>query len=123
MINGIQDVYVNVADMSRAIAFYTDLLGCTVVYQDEYWCSLDAFGLKLGLHWTGGDAVPAVPFDHHGPHAGATITFRSDDVTADKQRLLEHGVVVVGEVDESFGHLVIFRDPDGNFLKLMRQKY
>ncbi|RZM77178.1 VOC family protein [Leptolyngbya iicbica] len=123
MINGIQDVYVNVADMQRAIAFYTDLLGCSVLYQDEHWCSLDAHGLKIGLHWTGGDAVPAVPFDEHGPHAGATITFRSDDVATDKAMLQNQGVEIVGEIDESFGHLVIFRDPDGNFLKLMRQKY
>ena len=123
MITGIQDVYVNVADMQRSLDFYTQVLGCQVTYEDEYWSSLDAYGLKLGLHWTGGEPVPPVPFDEHGADAGATITFRSDDVTADQQRLLEKGVTVVGEIDEEFGHLVVFRDPDGNFLKLMRPKY
>lgn len=123
MIDGIQDVYVNVSDMSRAIRFYTEVLQCKVLYEDEYWCSLDAYGLKIGLHWNGGVEVPAVPFDEHGPHSGATITFRSDNIPADKQMLCDRGVEIVGEFDEDFGHLVVFRDPDGNFLKLMKQKY
>ncbi len=123
MIDGIQDVYVNVSDMERSIAFYCDLLGCKVIFQSQHWTSLDAFGLKIGLHWTGGNQVPPVNFDSHGPHSGATITFSSSDVTSDKKVLINGGVNIVCEVDEEFGHLVVFTDPDGNFLKLMKQKY
>ncbi len=122
-IKGIQDVYVNVADMARAIDFYRRVLGCQPTYSSEHWTSLDAYGLKLGLHWTGGPAVPVVPHDAHGPFVGATVTFQSDDIAADKQHLLAHGVVIVGETNADFGDVVVFRDSEGNLLKLMRQKY
>ena len=123
MIVGIQDVYYNVSDMARAVAFYTDVLGCEVRFGDEYWTSLSAHGINLGLHGTNGRAVPEVPQDEHGANAGGTLTFKSDNFTADKEKLISHGVIIVGEVNADFGNVLIFKDPDGNILKLMQPNY
>ena len=123
MITGIQDVYYNVSDMDRAVAFYTAVLGCQHRFGDAYWTSLDAHGINLGLHGTNGRPVPDIPQDSHGSHCGATLTFKSDDFAADKAHLEAHKVTIVSEVIADFGSVLIFKDPDGNILKLMQPNY
>ncbi|WP_413943246.1 VOC family protein [Bdellovibrio sp. HCB-162] len=34
-----------------------------------------------------------------------------------------HGVKILGEDDQPWGHMLVFEDPDGNVLKLMNPKY
>jgi extradiol dioxygenase family protein len=110
--------------MARATAFYCEVLGCEVTYGDDYWTSLDAYGLKIGLHWTEGESIPPILHDDHGAFVGATITFSSDNILQDKERLQRrHNVEIIGELDEAFGHLLVFKDSEGNILKLMHQKY
>lgn len=120
MITGVQDVYYNVSDMGRALAFYRDVLGLAVTDDDPYFTALTAGGMRLGLHWTGGGAVPEIPHDAHGPHAGGTLTFRVADAGAAAKRLREHGVEVLSHTSQSWGTIVVFKDPDGNILKLMQ---
>lgn len=121
MIEGLQDVYVNVADMQRALAFYQGTLGLRVVESSEHWSALDVGGVRLGLHWTGGPPVPEVPYDDHGPHTGAVITLRVTDVEEVAAKLRDAGVRVLGAVSHApWGSLVSFADPDGNVLKLMQ---
>ena len=123
MITGIQDVYYNVSDMARAVRFYTEVLGCTVNFGDDYWTSLSAHGINLGLHGTNGRPVPTIDQDEHGANCGATLTFKSNDFTADKALLQTHNVTIVSEVIADFGSVLIFKDPDGNILKLMQPNY
>ncbi len=120
MITGVQDVYYNVQDMERAVRFYRDVLGIRVVDTSEHWSSLDVGGVRVGLHGTGGSPVPAVPRDPHGAHAGATLTLRVDDLVAAAARLEAHGAKILGRLDFPWGCFVVFEDPDGNVLKLMR---
>ncbi|MGE0712848.1 MAG: VOC family protein [Planctomycetota bacterium] len=122
MITGVQDVYYNVEDMDRAVAFYTGVLGCTKLDGNPYWTSLELGGLRLGLHWTEGGPVPRTPRDAHGAHCGATLTLRSDDVPGDRARLEQAGAKVLGQDDAPWGTMLVFEDPDGNVLKLMRPK-
>lgn len=121
VITGLQDVYVNVADMDRAVAFYRDLLGLPLVETSPWWSALDCGGVRLGLHGTGGDPVPPIPHDAHGPHCGAVITLRTDHIDADYERFSEAGVTFLGPIAwEPWGSLAVFTDPDGNVLKLMQ---
>lgn len=121
MILGLQDVYVNVSDMDRAVAFYTEVLGLKLLDQSPYWSSLDCNGLRFGLHGTGGEPVAAVPHDDHGPHAGSVLTFRSDDAHADAKRLTQRGATLISAVTEQpWGTLFTFSDPDGNVHKCMQ---
>lgn len=123
MIKGVQSVYYNVKDMKRAMEFYCDVLNMQNVYESEHWTSLEAWGTIVALHWTGGSDVPAIPKDSHGPHMGAVLTLISDDISKDRKKLEDAGAHILGEVDEPWGHMLTFEDPDGNILKLQNPKY
>ena len=121
MIVGVQDVYVYVADMERAIRFYRDLLGLAVTYNDGQWAALDVGGVRFGLHGTGGKPVPAIPRDAGGAKAGATLTLRSTKINEDVDRLRSVGVRFLGDITRAdWGAVAAFEDPDGNVLKLMQ---
>lgn len=123
MITGIQDVYYNVADMKRAVAFYRDVLGSAPAYESTHWTSFRVGSGTFALHWTEGSPVPPVPRDPHGPHAGATVTLRVEDCHKAFEALKRRGVKFLSGVEEQpWGDLATFEDPDGNVLKLMQPK-
>lgn len=121
MIVGVQDVYMYVADMERAIRFYGDLLGLKVTSNDGHWAALDVGGVRMGLHSTGGVPVPTVPRDPAGAKAGATLTLRSNNIDEDVDRLKIVGVRFLGSISRAdWGAVIAFEDPDGNVVKLMQ---
>jgi len=122
MITGVQDVYYNVSDMKRAVRFYSETLGLTVKQTDQWWAALDAGGVTIGLHWSEGAPIPQVPKDPHGAHAGATLTLKSTDIANDRKALESGGAKILGESNQPWGHMLVFEDPDGNILKLMKPK-
>lgn len=121
MITGIQDIYYSVTQPKRAIKFYTEGLGMKLIEESEYWIALDGHGVRIGLHPEEGP-IPRIPRDSHGAHAGATLTLRSNNILEDKIRLESLGAKILGEVDEAWGHMLVFEDLDGNVLKLMNPK-
>jgi predicted enzyme related to lactoylglutathione lyase len=123
MIKGVHDIYYNVKDMKRAVKFYSEVLNMKIGYESEHWTSMDCEGVMIGLHWTEGNDVPSFPRDSHGASCGGTLTLSSDDVSSDRKKLEGAGVKVLGEMDESWGHMLIFEDLDGNVLKLQNAKY
>jgi catechol-2,3-dioxygenase len=122
MINGVQDIFYNVQDMAQATRFYTEILGMKLIESSDWWTSLEIGGVRIGLHWTEGEPIPEIPHDAHGAHAGGTLTLKSSDVAADRKRLESAGAKILGESDQPWGHMLVFRDLDGNILKLMRAK-
>jgi predicted enzyme related to lactoylglutathione lyase len=118
MITGVKDVYYNVEDMGRSIAFYRDVLGLTVTDEDPHFTGFNVGGVRFGLHWTGGSPVPAIPHDAHGSHTGGTLTFQVADIHAAKQSLESHKVPILGFSENPWGSLLTFTDPDGNVLKM-----
>lgn len=119
IVTGLQDVYVNVASMGRALAFYRDTLGLTVTDESEHFTGLEVGGVRIGLHWTGGSSVPYVPRDAHGAHAGATITFRVDNIKSARTMMEKAGVPLLGHSENPWGNILVIEDPDGNVIKLM----
>jgi predicted enzyme related to lactoylglutathione lyase len=120
MIVGVQDVYYNVQDMARAVAFYRDALGMRVLDSNEWWTSMDFYGARIGLHWTGGAPVPAVQQDEHGAQAGATLTLRTTDIDSDVVFIVRRGARLMSRSDNDWGRLAVLQDPDGNIFKLMQ---
>lgn len=120
MITGVQDVYYNVADMPRAVGFYRDVLGMRVIDSNEWWSSLDCFGTRIGLHGTGGAGAARLAQETHDAFCGATLTLRSTDLDADLAYLRRCRVDVVSRSDEPWGSIALFRDTEGNLLKLMQ---
>ncbi len=123
MIKGVHDIYYNVTDMKRAVSFYKESLNMKISFESDHWTSMDCGGVMIGLHWTEGNPIPAFPRDGHGAHCGGTLTLSSDLVTADRLILENAGAKILGEMDESWGHMLIFEDLDGNVLKLQHAKY
>ena len=121
MIIGIQDVYYSITDAKRSKAFYIDGLGLKLKFEHEHWIALDCAGVQVGLH-PENKPIPHIPRDSHGTHAGGTLTFRSNNIIEDKSRIELFGGKILGEADQSWGHMLIFEDPDGNVLKLMNPK-
>lgn len=124
MIIGIQDIYYNVSDMKRAITFYTEALQMKFKFGHEGWAALDCGGVSVGLHpLEAGETIEKVGRDSHGAFGQATLTLKSNNVTEDRARIEKYGGKILGEDDASWGHMLVFEDPDGNVLKLMRPKY
>lgn len=121
MIRGVRDFYYTTSDMDRAVAFYRDVLGFTVLDVNEWWSSLSWNGVRVGLHGNGGEPVPSIPRDDHGSLAGGTMTLACDDIDAEVARFRALGVTLLGEISRNeWGSLATFLDPDGNVLKLMQ---
>lgn len=124
MISGVQDIYYNVSNMKRSISFYTEALQMKLQFEDDGWTALDCGGVQIGLHPTEeGEVLVRVPRDSHGVHGQATLTLKSDNVPEDRKLIEQHGGKILGEDDAPWGHMLVFEDPDGNVLKLMRPKY
>ncbi len=123
MIRGIHDFYYNVKNMEKAVQFYTETLNMKVTHGSEHWTSLDCEGVMIGLHWSGGNDIPSFPRDSHGAHCGGTLTLVSDNIPEDRKILEAAGSKILGEMDELWGHMLIFEDIDGNVLKLQNAKY
>jgi catechol 2,3-dioxygenase-like lactoylglutathione lyase family enzyme len=121
MIKGIRDFYYSVNDKDRAVRFYTQILGMSLVERSDYWIQLECGGVTIGLH-PEDNPIPKIPRDAHGAHAGGTLTLHSDNVPEDKKRLEAGGAKILGENDAQWGHMLVFEDPDGNVLKLMNPK-
>lgn len=122
MITGFRDIYYNVTDMKRAVAFYR-ALGLEPAYEDDYWTTMTMGALNLGLHWSEGESIPSTPRDSHGQACGGTLTLQSDDIKADRKLLESLEAKILGEADAPWGHMLVFEDLDGNVLKLMNPKY
>ncbi|MGZ3770250.1 MAG: VOC family protein [Bdellovibrio sp.] len=59
----------------------------------------------------------------HEAHAGGAPTLKFNNVPEDRKRLEALGAKILGEADQPWGHMLVFKDPDGNILKLMNPKY
>ncbi|HWE28038.1 MAG TPA: VOC family protein, partial [Polyangia bacterium] len=89
MIKNVDFVSIPVADQKRALAFYTEKLGFTVLFTPE---------------------------GHEGRVGGfQSMTFNCDDVERTYGELREHGVEFVAPPrKEPWGVMAIFKDSEGN---------
>ncbi|MET4064855.1 putative enzyme related to lactoylglutathione lyase [Frigoribacterium sp. PvP120] len=111
MAKDVVTVWVPVADMKRAVAFYRDTLGLEVKKEEDEWSELDAGGLVIGLN---GHENATVSSD-----GGAVITFQPEGTIEDKlSEIRERGGEIEGSISEHpFGHLLPFKDSEGNDLQ------
>ncbi|HTO54987.1 MAG TPA: VOC family protein [Myxococcota bacterium] len=111
-VKGIQHLNLQVADLSRARAFYTELLGFEVSFAkgNTVWLAAgdDLLGLSEG-------PVPKAPsFEHFGFMVEAP-----GEVDRWVEQLRHHGLSPEkGPYDRSDGRSVYFRDPDGHLLEI-----
>jgi len=119
VIEGADNVFYFVSDMKRAVAFYRDVLGLTLVSEGERWSLFDLGGIRLGLHTTAGKPLLQNAVGERGVIAGAQVTLRVTDVHAACATLRARGVEFVsGVIAQPGGEIAKFRDPDGNRLNI-----
>lgn len=114
-------VILYVRDIAAAQAFYTDVLGLTVVeaLSGPTFVSLrPAGGSLVALQDRATAKFP--PKDEVGA-GGVELSFAVDDVDATWQRWQQHGVTLVTEpMDLPFGRYFMARDPEGYYLSVYR---
>ena len=117
MLRGVDHVYYWTADMDRAAAFYSEVLGLELVRRSgDAWAEFDGGPIRLALH--------AVHEGEPVPTGGATAVFEVDDLDDAMALLNGRGVAVdqhIGEV-EGFARFASFLDPDGNTLQLIEYR-
>ena len=116
MFKKVDDVFFNVDDMEKAVAFYRDKLGLPVKYESADWVELDAGNVTIALRrfGSGPEGRPEL-----GVGEGATLVFEVDDLEATQAELQANGVEFLGGIFE-YGavRLAAFEDLNGNVLQI-----
>lgn len=114
MSKGIKTILYPVADLAKAKAFYTDLLGVEPYMDESYYVAFNAHGHDVGLD-PNGDTVGLT---------GPTAYWHVDDVSAKLRDLVVSGAQIHQDVrDVGGGNLVAsVRDADGNVTGLIQGK-
>src|SRR5215216_711866 len=100
MVEGVANVWVPVEDIERALDFYRDTLGFSVIKRDGIWAEVDANGLNIGLNGREPEGTQA--------GGGPVITFQP-----------EAGVEFPAQISEhEWGRVATFKDSEGNDLQL-----
>lgn len=114
-------VHLKVADLERAIAFYSGALGFQVTQRygrQAAFLSADGYHHHIGLNTWESLGGPPPPFGTTGLfHAAILFPARADLADA-LRRLLAHGVRIDGASDHGVSEAIYLRDPDGNGLEL-----
>lgn len=118
-------IHLKVSDLDRAIHFYGDVLGFTLMQRyGERAAFLGAGGYHhhIGLNtWHSLGAGPA-PQRAAGLYHSAFLFPDRASLGAALQRVLDHGTPLDGAADHGVSEAVYFRDPDGNGVELYRDR-
>lgn len=123
MLSGLDHLVITVTDISRAVDFYSRVLGLEVRYRDRERVDLMLGDMALRLHWTATDITPRAATPTPG---SVDLCVRSLLPLDEIQRHLEALDVEVelGPVPRqgATGGLssLYLRDPDGNLIEISR---
>jgi catechol 2,3-dioxygenase len=118
-------VHLKVADIDRALAFYSGVLGfeLTTRFGDQAaFISAGGYHHHLGLNtWESKYGAPA-PHGSTGLYHTA-IRYPDRKTLADAlRRVLEAGIPIEGASDHGVSEAIYLRDPDGNGVELYRDR-
>ncbi|MBB3332627.1 catechol 2,3-dioxygenase-like lactoylglutathione lyase family enzyme [Halomonas campaniensis] len=123
MLSGLDHLVITVTDISRAVDFYSRVLGLEVRYRDRERVDLILGDLALRLHWTATDIEPRAATPTPG---SIDICLRSllplDEVARHLEALeveVELGPVPRQGATGLLESLYL-RDPDGNLIEISR---
>ena len=113
MAMGVANIWMPVQDTDRAVDFYQNTLGLSLVKQDGDWAEFEADGLRIGLNGR-------EPEGSGSSQGGPVLTFRPDDsLETTMEDLQGRGVEFPAGISEhNWGRVATFEDPDGNDLQL-----
>jgi predicted enzyme related to lactoylglutathione lyase len=101
-----------VQDIERALGFYQNTLGFSLIKRDGPWAEVDASGLNIGLNGREPQGTES--------SGGPVITFQPDTgLDAAVEALKDKGVRFPAEISEhDWGRVATFNDSEGNELQL-----
>lgn len=115
-----------VAELDRAAAFYSDVLGLPVLHEDRRMNAYDVGGKSVLLLFPQGQSLETIhtpggsipPHDGQGPvHVAFSIA--ANELDEWERHLTAAGVAIEGRTQWPRGGIsVYFRDPDGHLLEL-----
>jgi catechol 2,3-dioxygenase len=118
-------VHLKVADLDRAVAFYTDVLGFKVTSRFGRGAAFLAAGSyhhHIGLNtWESLGATPPPP-GHTGLYHTAFLYPDRKSLAQALRRAIDAGVTITGKADHGVSEAIYFNDPDGNGVEIYRDK-
>ncbi len=119
---GIGAITLFVSDLAAARAFYGDVLGRRLIFEDDDSAAFDFGAVIVNLLRIGaaGELVEPAPVAAPEGTVRCLLTIDVDDVDAACERLVERGVVLLnGPIDRPWGvRTAAFRDPAGHAWEL-----
>lgn len=119
MIRQIAQISMTARDVARAVTFYRDTLGLTLLFEaPPQMAFFDCGGIRL---------MVGVPTEPEFDHPGSILYFRVDDIQSAHATYRERGVTFRGEphlVARMPDHelwMAFFQDSEGNTLALMSE--
>ena len=120
LIDGVTAILLVSPDPRALATFYRRVLDLPLEDEEHpgvplhYGC--DVGGVHLAIHSS--DGFLGVPTrDAQSP----LIVLGTSNVKAIVERLIAHGVSMIGPTDHGFGLAVSFRDPDGNLVEILEE--
>lgn len=118
-------VHLRVADLERAIDFYTRVIGLTLVTRygaQAAFLSAGGYHHHIGLNtWESRGATPPPP-GHTGLYHTAFLFPDRRSLAQALARVVAAGVSLSGAADHGVSEAVYFDDPDGNGVELYRDR-
>ena len=118
-------VHLKVADLERAIAFYSGVLGFELKVRygaQAAFLSAGGYHHHIGLNtWESRGAEPAPP-GHPGLYHTAFLFPDRASLAAAVRRVLDAGIALDGAADHGVSEALYLRDPDGNGVELYRDR-
>ena len=113
IVKGLDHVYYWTRDMDRAVSFYRDVLGLTLLRREgDSWAEFEAGPARFAVH--------GVVETHPVQPGGATAVFEVADVDEARRGLEERGVEFGHSADiEGYARYATFQDPDGNTIQII----
>ena len=105
----LETVFLWTRDFGAMRAFYHEVLGLPITYENPHFVNLQGRGASIALH---------AEREEHSSGDNWHIEFLVDDLDAAVAELSRRGVATDPIREESFGRITTFRDPEGNEIGL-----
>jgi catechol 2,3-dioxygenase len=118
-------VHLKVADLDRAIGFYSGVLGFAVTQRfgsQAAFLSAGGYHHHIGLNtWESAGGTPA-PRGHTGLYHTAFLYPNSAESADALHRVVSAGIPIDGAADHGVSEAIYITDPDGNGVELYRDR-